>query len=74
MQIRSTISLAAALLLAGTVPAQAAQANGESAKQAQAKPAAGEKKVCRKLVTSGSRFAERVCLTKEEWKKVEAQG
>lgn len=73
MQIRSTLYLAAAVLLAGAVPAHAQQTgNGKSANSAA--PAAGEKKVCRKLVTSGTRMAEKVCLTKEEWKKVEAQG
>jgi len=42
--------------------------NGSSANST-----AGEKKVYRKLVTSGSRFTEKVCLTKEEWKKVDAE-
>lgn len=29
------------------------------------------KKICRRLNVTGSRMAERVCLTKEEWKKVD---
>jgi len=58
-----------AVLLAGNVPAQAQQlGNGSSANSA-----AAEKKVCRKLVTSGTRFTEKVCLTNEEWKKVDAE-
>jgi hypothetical protein len=30
-----------------------------------------EKKVCRTLKITGSRLGERVCLTREEWKRVE---
>jgi hypothetical protein len=70
MQIHSTMVLAA-VLLAGTVPATAQQVgNGKSASSTA--PAASEKKVCRKLVTSGSRFAEKVCLTKAQWEKIDA--
>lgn len=73
MQLRSTVYIAAAVLLAGAGPAQAKQpTNGKSVNSAA--PATGETKVCRKLVTSGTRFTEKVCLTKAEWEKVEAQG
>jgi hypothetical protein len=69
MQPRSITYLVVSVLLAGAGPAHAQQmGNGSSANSA-----AGEKKVCRKLVTSGSRFTEKVCLTKEEWKKVDAE-
>jgi hypothetical protein len=70
MQMRSTVYLVAATLLAGAAPAHAVQANGQSAGKAQNASANGEKKICKRLATSGSRMAERVCLTKAEWKKV----
>jgi hypothetical protein len=38
-----------------------------------AKPTEAEKKVCKRLATSGTRMAERVCLTKQEWQKVEEE-
>jgi hypothetical protein len=77
MQIRSTI-LIAAVLLAGPVAAHAP--NGANATQAAAKPAnsaapaSAEKKICKRPDTSGSRLTEKVCLTKEQWQKVEAEG
>ena len=79
MRTRPMFYLAACLLAAGSVPSHAetvASLGTEQAKTSGATSAAGsaEKKICRKLVTSGSRFADRVCLTKEQWKKVEAEG
>jgi len=73
MQILSSVFIAAVVLLAGAGPVHAQQlVYGKSVSSAVS--AAGGKKVCRKLVTSGTRFAEKVCLTKAEWEKVEAQG
>lgn len=76
MQMRSTVFFAAAMLLVGSVPAHAVQANGQAAAKSEVKSTStsNEKKICKRLATSGTRMAERVCLTKEEWKKVEAQG
>jgi hypothetical protein len=45
---------------------------GETAAPAQAQPTP-EKKVCKQLPSSYSRMTERVCLTKQEWKQVEAE-
>jgi hypothetical protein len=53
--------------------AQAAPAAGQSnsAPVAQA-PAVEEKKICKLLPSSGTRFTKRACLTDKEWKQVEA--
>ena len=80
MQTRSMLFLAAATLLTTTAPAHAVQAgNGasgqshnKSAKEATATD--GERKICRRPDTSGTRLVEKMCLTKEQWKKVDAQG
>ena len=32
-----------------------------------------EKKICKNLPSSGTRFAKRSCLTAKEWQKVEAE-
>lgn len=76
MRVIPLATVAAALLMA--VPASA-QGNSQAATTAAtsaapgAKAAKEEKKVCKRLETSGTRMAERVCLTKEEWKKVDEQ-
>jgi hypothetical protein len=63
-------ALSAALLL--SVPAAAkTNAQSETELPKAGKSADAEKKVCKRLETSGTRMAERVCLTKDEWKKVE---
>ena len=66
---------AALLLLAGASAAPAAKtAQGEAAKSADASAgAAGAKKICRRLETTGSRLGSRTraCHTKEEWKQIE---
>jgi Spy/CpxP family protein refolding chaperone len=65
-------ALAAALVAAtpaaakNNTPDQAAPTAGASGKATDA-----EKKICKRLATSGTRMAERVCLTKEQWKKVD---
>ena len=74
MRIVPMATMVAALLMA--VPASA-QGNSQAAAAAAtaaaqgSKAAKGEKKICKRLETSGTRMAERVCLTKEDWKKVE---
>jgi hypothetical protein len=75
MRLTSIVSLSAALLLAAPVLAQSTtQAGTASTSAAQAaKPADVEKKVCKRLAMSGTRMAERVCLTKQEWEKVEEE-
>ena len=59
------------LFAAGTANA------GDTAKTTvAATPAAAksdERKICRRMETSGSRMAERVCLTKSEWIKLEQE-
>ena len=74
MQIRSTI-LIAAVLIAGPVPAYAQKA-GDTAPGVgkTATPASGERKICKRPESSGTRVIDKVCLTKEQWKKVEAEG
>ena len=73
MRLTSIVSLSAALLIAAPVAAQnTSQAGTASASAAQAaKPSEAEKKICKRLETSGTRMADRVCLTKEQWQKVE---
>jgi hypothetical protein len=36
-------------------------------------PAVEEKKTCKLLTSSGTRFTKRACLTDKEWKQVEAE-
>jgi hypothetical protein len=75
MRIIPTATLAALIV---SMPAlaqnssQTATATTTAAAQSP-KPAAEEKKVCKLLETTGTRRSERVCLTKEEWKKVEEE-
>ncbi len=74
MRLTSIVSLSAAMLIAAPVAAQGtSQAGTASAAAAQAaKPTVAEKKVCKRIEVSGSRMAkDRVCMTKDEWKKVE---
>ena len=35
--------------------------------------AVAEKKICKQLPVTGSRFAKRACLTANEWKQVDAE-
>jgi Spy/CpxP family protein refolding chaperone len=75
MRLTSIVSLSATLLLAAAAAAQGTtQAGTASTSAAQtAKPADAEKKICKRLAMSGTRMAERVCLTKQEWQKVEEE-
>lgn len=61
--------LSAALVAA--VPATA-KTQADQDQQATAGKSA-DKKICKKLTVTGSRMGERVCLTAEQWKKVEEQ-
>lgn len=69
MRLIVLTALSSALIL--SVPAAAkTQGQSDSQQAAAAKPAA-EKKICKRIPVSGSNLVERVCLTKEDWKKVE---
>lgn len=65
-----SIVATAALLGAGTASAAVKTGQSEEVKALQA-AGAGEKKVCKRLQVSGTRLAERTCLTKEDWKKLD---
>ena len=67
----AALCLAAAPAAAKTDNQEPAAAVGSDGKQAAAETA--DKKVCKRLKTSGTRMADRVCLTKEQWKKVDEQ-
>ena len=69
MRASMFLTVAAALTLSAPLAAKSNQL-GES-KPAASKPS--DKKVCKKIAATGSRMGDRVCLTKEEWKKVEEQ-
>ena len=71
-------SLAAILLAASPAAASPATSSdstgGQDKAVAQAPKAADakvERKICKKIETTGSRVAEKICLTKAEWKKVD---
>ena len=73
MRLIALTALSSALIL--SVPA-AAKTEGQSDNQQApaAKPATPEKRICKRIPVSGSNIVERVCLTKEDWKKVEELG
>jgi hypothetical protein len=71
MRLLSVATLAVAALMSTSAAAET-QAPSEPTKATE-KVAPAEKKVCKRLATTGSRMEERVCLTKEEWKAVEKQ-
>ena len=76
MRIIPTAAMAAILILSTPTFAQNSSQAATAATASAAQPskaAAEEKKVCKRLETSGTRMAERVCLTKDEWKRVEQQ-
>ena len=81
MRLTSVVTLSAALLLSSTAMAQdkklasnevASRVSNQAADETTA-PAPAEKKICKRLATSGTRMAERVCLTKQQWEKVEQE-
>lgn len=70
MKFIPVAALAASLLF--TVPATAETAAAQSEiKSDKAKSDKAEKKECRRLAVSGTRMTERVCLSKEDWQKVD---
>ena len=80
MRLITVVTMSAALLLSSTATAknQKLASSDQPSKDAtyqandqEKKPS--EKKVCKRLETSGTRMAERVCLTKEQWQKVEEE-
>ncbi len=73
MRIVQLATLSATLMLAAPAIAQSTtQAGSAATTSAQtAKTAVEEKKVCKRLDATGTRMEKRVCLTKDEWKKVE---
>lgn len=73
MRIIVLTALSSALILSAPAAAKTGgQPDGEQSTAA--KPAPTEKKVCKRIPVSGSNIVERVCLTKEDWKKVEDLG
>ena len=72
MRITSLAALSALLLVSAPAAAQSTQSGAAATTAAQTtKATEEEKKVCKRLATSGTRMAKRVCLTENEWKKVE---
>ena len=69
MRIAMFLVTAAALTLSAPLAAKSNQL--AESKPTASKPA--DKKVWKKIAATGSRMGERVCLTKDEWKKVEEQ-
>ena len=67
MRIISLAALSAALVI--SVPAVAKTQNPDD--QTIAKAGEAEKKICKKLTITGSRTGERVCMTRDQWKKVD---
>jgi hypothetical protein len=75
MRMTLLAAVSTALLISVPATAQISQTGtaAQSTKVTDSDQASGGKKVCKRLPTSGTRLAERVCLTKEEWKKVEEE-
>lgn len=75
MRIVQLATLSATLLIAAPVIAQSTTQAGSSATTSAqtAKTAVEEKKICKRLDSTGTRMEKRVCLTKDEWKKVEEE-
>jgi hypothetical protein len=79
MRITLLATVSTALLVSVPATAQTSQTGTAASSAAQATKladndqASGEKKVCKRLETSGTRMAKRVCLTEEQWKKVEEE-
>lgn len=73
MRIVQLATLSATLLLAAPAIAQSTTQAGSSATTSAqtAKTVVEDKKVCKRLDSTGTRMEKRVCLTKEQWKQVE---
>ena len=77
MQVGFKFYLAATLVATAAIPAQAAIAStpvANATAPSETSLTGAEKKICKRVMVSGSRLSERVCLTKSQWKKVEAEG
>jgi hypothetical protein len=83
MRAHKLLGLSAVLLCVAAAPAPQASSQVAS-NDSQAAPAvsggsqaqaqqAEEKKICKLLPSSGTRFAKKACLTAKEWKQVEAE-
>ena len=74
--MRNTMFLALATALTFSTPLAAKTGAATKAEVAESKAgqaAECDKKICKRLATSGTRMADRVCLTKEQWKQAEDQ-
>ena len=67
MRMISLATLSAALMISVPVAAKTQPTD----EQTVAKAGTEDKKICKKLTITGSRNGERVCLTRDQWKKVE---
>ncbi len=69
-----TAIAAAALVGAGTAPAFAKSQDNQTNGSIAAASDRGERKICKRFENSASRMrSEKLCLTKDEWKKFDAQ-
>ncbi len=76
MSFKMIFASAAALALSAGTPALAAKSQSQQVAASEAGGGGGEKarKICRTFKNTVSRMkAEKVCLTRAEWKKVEAE-
>ena len=76
MSIKMIFASAAALAMVAGTPAFAAKSQGERQHAVASESGGGEKarKICRRFKNTVSRMkAEKVCLTRAEWKKVDAE-
>lgn len=71
MRTSMFLTIAAALTVSAPLAAKTETSTSQLAENKAGKAAEGEKKICKRLATSGTRMADRVCLTKEQWKKVD---
>ncbi|HEY0629379.1 MAG TPA: hypothetical protein VGD23_08625 [Sphingomicrobium sp.] len=72
MRTSMFLTIAAALTVSAPLAAKTETSANQLAENKSGK-AEGEKKICKRLATSGTRMADRVCLTKEQWKKVDEE-
>lgn len=76
MRIKSIFASAAALAMIAGAPAYAAKSQNESAASegGSGAKAKGERKICKTFDSTESRMKrEKLCLTREQWRKFEAQ-
>jgi hypothetical protein len=68
----SGLALSLALSAAPAFAAKNSAKDQTAAEETGASAAAAERKICRRLENSGTRMKnDRVCLTKEEWRKLD---